>query len=68
MRLYLSLFLKRQELVSGYYLTYFNDIQYGSKYIIKRFLDLSSANRINFLSPLLLSISIYIRILDGVPQ
>ena len=62
-------FLKRQELVSGYYLTYFNnDIQYGSKYIIKRFLDLSLALiALILLSPLLLSISIYIRILDGGP-
>ncbi len=63
-------FLKRQELVSGYYLTYFNnDIQYGSKYIIKRFLDLSLALiALILLSPLLLSISIYIRILDGGPS
>src|SRR5210317_2070386 len=34
-------FLKRTENVSNYYLTYFNnDIQYGSKYILKRVLDI----------------------------
>ena len=35
-----SLFISRTENINGYFLTYFNnDIQYGSKYILKRFLD-----------------------------
>ena len=33
-------FLNRTEKVSNYFLTYFNnDIQYGSKYILKRIID-----------------------------
>ena len=35
-------FLNRQEFLSDYYLTYFNnDVQYGSKYILKRAIDIS---------------------------
>ena len=64
-----TFFLKREEEVSNYVLTYFNnDIQYGSKYIIKRLLDISlSLIAIVLLSPLFIIISIYIRILDGGP-
>jgi hypothetical protein len=49
-------FLKRSEIVSNYYLTYFNnDIQYGSKYILKRSLDiLLSIFGLIVLSPLIL--------------
>ena len=63
-------FLKRQENISGYQLNYFNnDIQYGSKYIIKRVLDISlSLFGIFFFSPILLGIYIYIRIVDGGPS
>jgi lipopolysaccharide/colanic/teichoic acid biosynthesis glycosyltransferase len=63
-------FLKRQEIVSNYFLTYFNnDIQYGSKYIIKRLLDIFlSVLAIILFSPLLVTIAIYIRILDGGPS
>ena len=63
-------FLKRQENISGYQLNYFNnDIQYGSKYIIKRVLDISlSVFGILILSPILLGIYIYIRIVDGGPS
>jgi len=63
-------FLKRQENISGYQLNYFNnDIQYGSKYIIKRVLDISlSVFGILFFSPILLGIYIYIRIVDGGPS
>ena len=63
-------FLKRQEIVSNYFLTYFNnDIQYGSKYIIKWLLDIFlSALAIILFSPLLVTIAIYIRILDGGPS
>jgi lipopolysaccharide/colanic/teichoic acid biosynthesis glycosyltransferase len=63
-------FLKREETVSNFNLAYFNnDIQYGSKYIIKRILDISlSILGIILLSPLLLGIFIYIRIVDGGPS
>ena len=63
-------FLKRQENISGYQLNYFNnDIQYGSKYIIKRVLDISlSLFGILIFSPILLGIYIYIRIVDGGPS
>ena len=65
-----NFFLKRQENISGYQLNYFNnDIQYGSKYIIKRVLDISlSVFGILFFSPVLLGIYIYIRIVDGGPS
>ena len=51
-------FLKRTEIVSEYNLTYFNnDIQYGSKYILKRLLDIFlSIVLIIFLSPIFLLI------------
>ncbi|MDA8922814.1 sugar transferase [Acidimicrobiia bacterium] len=63
-------FLKRQENISGYQLNYFNnDIQYGSKYIIKRVLDISlSVFGILIFSPILIGIYIYIRIVDGGPS
>ena len=63
-------FLKRQENISGYQLNYFNnDIQYGSKYIIKRVLDISlSVFGILIFSLILLGIYIYIRIVDGGPS
>ena len=68
--LFNNYFLKRVENVSNYNLTYFNnDIQYGSKYIIKRMLDITlSIIGIIFLSPLLLGIFIYIRFVDGGPS
>ena len=64
-----TFFLKREEEVSNYVLTYFNnDIQYGSKYILKRLIDISlSVLVLVFLSPLFVIISLYIRILDGGP-
>ena len=48
-------FLKRSEIISNYFLTYFNnDIQYGSKYILKRSLDIMlSIFGLVFLSPLI---------------
>jgi lipopolysaccharide/colanic/teichoic acid biosynthesis glycosyltransferase len=63
-------FLKREEAVANFNLTYFNnDIQYGSKYIIKRILDISlSIIGIIFLLPLLFGIFIYIRSIDGGPS
>ena len=60
-------FINRKEILSDYYLTYFNnDIQYGSKYILKRFLDITLAViGIILFSPLYLVIMIYIYFLDG---
>ena len=60
-------FINRKEILSDYYLTYFNnDIQYGSKYILKRFLDIILAViGIILCSPLYLVIMIYIYFLDG---
>ena len=38
---FVNYFLNRTEVVSNYFLTYFNnDIQYGSKYILKRVIDI----------------------------
>lgn len=62
-------FLNRRESLSGYYLTYFNnDIQYGSKYILKRIIDISlSSIFILTFSPLYLLIVLFISRLDGFP-
>ena len=56
--------------MANYYLTYFNnDIQYGSKYILKRLLDIVMAFfGILVFSPLLLFLFTYVRILDGGPS
>ena len=62
-------FIYREEVLDETFFTYFNnDIQYGSKYIIKRFLDiaLSIIGIIIFL-PIMLIIAIYIVVLDGFP-
>ncbi len=62
-------FINRVENISNYYLTYFNnDIQYGSKYILKRVVDifLSIIALIIFL-PIILLLSLYILYLDGGP-
>ena len=61
-----SYFIFRSEKVSGYKLTYFNnDIQYGSKYLLKRSLDIFiSLTALILLSPLFLIISLYIYSLD----
>ena len=62
-------FIYREEIISGSYLVYFNnDIQYGSKYIMKRVIDLflASIGLILFF-PFILLIMIYIYILDGSP-
>ena len=60
-------FLKRTEEISNYYLTYFNnDIQYGSKYILKRLLDIVlSIFLLVVLSPLFLFVYLYLLFLDG---
>ena len=62
-------FIYRQDVLDETFFTYFNnDIQYGSKYIIKRFVDifLGTVGIIIF-SPIMLIIGIYIIVLDGFP-
>jgi len=60
-------FLSRSEIVSDYNLTYFNnDIQYGSKYILKRLLDIFlSIFGIVLFSAFFVVIYFYIYFLDG---
>jgi lipopolysaccharide/colanic/teichoic acid biosynthesis glycosyltransferase len=64
-----SLFISRTEDVNGYKLTYFNnDIQYGSKYILKRSLDvLTSLLALVVLIPLSIFTAVYIYTLDKGP-
>ena len=63
-------FLYRKEMVDETNFIYFNnDIQYGSKYIIKRIIDLSlSTIALVLLAPILLLIYIYIGFKDGSPS
>ena len=62
-------FISRTEIINNYFLTYFNnDIQYGSKFIIKRVMDiLISFVAIFVFTPFALIIYLYIFILDGGP-
>ena len=62
-------FLFRQEIVDTFCFTYFNnDIQYGSKYILKRIFDiLISVFGILIFSPVMFSLFVYISIIDGFP-
>ena len=62
-------FLFRQEVIEKSYFTYFNnDVQYGSKFILKRLIDiLLSIVGIIVFSPIIISLSIYILFLDGAP-
>jgi lipopolysaccharide/colanic/teichoic acid biosynthesis glycosyltransferase len=62
-------FIYRIEKLDGSFLTYFNnDIQYGSKYIVKRVLDiLVSLTVITLLSPLYVFLYLFILIKDGRP-
>ena len=64
-----SLFISKTVKLGGSNLIYFNnDIQYGSKYIIKRFIDiLMSFVILILLSPVLLAISIFILLKNGAP-
>ena len=62
-------FIYRQEILEENYFTYFNnDIQYGSKYIIKRALDIfySLIGIVIFL-PIMILLALYIVVLDGHP-
>ena len=62
-------FIYRQDVLDDTFFTYFNnDIQYGAKYIIKRFIDIVfSTIGIIIFSPIMLIIGIYIVALDGFP-
>tara|TARA_Y100000748_G_C15469968_1_gene478476 strand:+ start:94 stop:1596 length:1503 start_codon:yes stop_codon:yes gene_type:complete len=62
-------FLHRTEVIENKYLTYVNnDIQYGSRYIVKRLIDIFvSVISICLLSPLFFYIYIYIYLTDGRP-
>jgi len=64
-----KLFLSRQTSLLDYELVYFNnDIQYGSKYILKRILDvLVTIISILLLSPVFIIVYLYILYLDGRP-
>jgi lipopolysaccharide/colanic/teichoic acid biosynthesis glycosyltransferase len=64
-----NLFIKKESKLNTTYLTYFNnDIQYGSKYIIKRFIDIIfSLSMLITLLPLFVFISIFISRRDGYP-
>tara|TARA_Y100000816_G_scaffold286171_1_gene266898 strand:- start:565 stop:2004 length:1440 start_codon:yes stop_codon:yes gene_type:complete len=64
-----KLFLNRKTMISGYNLIYFNnDIQYGSKYILKRLIDIVfSLLLITIFSPVLFGTYIYIFFTDRRP-
>ena len=62
-------FLFRQETIDKSFFTYFNnDIQYGSKYILKRILILLYL-RIGLIifSPIMILLGLYILLIDGYP-
>jgi len=62
-----KVFIHRTEHFNNFFFTYFNnDIQYGSKYIIKRFIDIViSLLGLFLLFPLFIYLSIFILIKDG---
>ena len=62
-------FISRSEELQGCFLTYFNnDIQYGSKYILKRMMDIIIACFLLFITlPLIILLCGYIFYLDGMP-
>ena len=64
-----NIFLFREEEVDSSFFTYFNnDIQYGAKFILKRFIDISvSLVGILFFFPVMLFLSLYISLIDGFP-
>ena len=64
-----KLFLNRKTMISGYNLVYFNnDIQYGSKYILKRLIDIVfSILLLTIFSPILFGTYIYIFFIDRRP-
>ena len=62
-------FLFRQETINKSFFTYFNnDIQYGSKYILKRILDITlSCIGLIVFSPIMILLGLYILLIDGYP-
>ena len=62
-------FIFRQEILDQTYFTYFNnDIQYGAKYIIKRFMDITlSILGLIIFFPIMVVVGLYIVFLDGFP-
>lgn len=62
-------FLFRQETIDKSFFTYFNnDIQYGSKYILKRILDITlSCIGLIIFSPIMILLGLYILLIDGYP-
>ena len=62
-------FLFRQETIDKSFFTYFNnDIQYGSKYILKRTVDITlSCLGIIIFSPIMVLLGLYIVLIDGYP-
>lgn len=62
-------FISRSEKLQGSFLTYFNnDIQYGSKYILKRIIDIFIASILLLTTlPLMILLCVYIFYLDGFP-
>jgi len=62
-------FLFRQETIDKSFFTYFNnDIQYGSKYILKRILDITlSCIGLVIFSPIMILLGLYIILIDGYP-
>jgi len=64
-----NIFLRRTEFINGSYLTYFNnDIQYGSKYIIKRSIDIVLSTIILMvLMPVFIVVYLYIITIESRP-
>ena len=64
-----NIFLKRSIFLENYFLTYFNnDIQYGSKYILKRALDVFVALiMVVLLFPIYTFVAFFIILKDGFP-
>ena len=62
-------FIFRQENIDNSFFTYFNnDIQYGSKYILKRILDITlSFFGLIIFSPIMILLGLYILLIDGYP-
>ena len=67
--LFANNFLFRQETIDKSFFTYFNnDIQYGSKYILKRLLDITlSCIGLVVFSPIMIFLGLYILLIDGYP-
>ena len=64
-----NVFLKRVENINNYFLTYFNnDIQYGSRYILKRLVDIIFSVLILIATiPIMIFIIFFILMKDGYP-